>query len=283
MKDQKVNLAQAFAERKQTVNLINNAISQVTRSLAALKKGRLKDAARALNLTKHRWRKTPKGSKAPGSPADKRLSSRWLELQYGWKPLLSDVYGAVEALDAEDQGTTKRYICTFRGKASEAWEGVIDRAYNAPSNLNVFQSSRVSTRLRFDMIPDNTFLQSLGSLGVTNPATIAWELTPWSFVIDWFLPIGEYINQLDAGIGWKFLAGTRSDRGFSSGYWLSFNRSNKLGYTQHFANVEQGHFWSLRVVRTLYSSLPSVVAPRFKNPFSGMHVANALALFNGRR
>jgi len=34
------------------------------------------------------------------------------------------------------------------------------------------------------------------SLG--NPMELAWELIPFSFVVDWFLPIGNWISALDA-------------------------------------------------------------------------------------
>lgn len=34
-------------------------------------------------------------------------------------------------------------------------------------------------------------------LGFTNPAAVLWEATPFSFVVDWFLPIGDYLKTLD--------------------------------------------------------------------------------------
>ena len=34
------------------------------------------------------------------------------------------------------------------------------------------------------------------SLGLINPSTVAWERLPWSFVIDWFIPIGSYLDSV---------------------------------------------------------------------------------------
>lgn len=33
--------------------------------------------------------------------------------------------------------------------------------------------------------------------GFSNPAAVLWEATPFSFVGDWFFPIGDYLNDLD--------------------------------------------------------------------------------------
>lgn len=35
----------------------------------------------------------------------------------------------------------------------------------------------------------------IGRLGLNNPALITWELIPFSFVVDWFLPVGTWIER----------------------------------------------------------------------------------------
>jgi hypothetical protein len=49
-------------------------------------------------------------------------------------------------------------------------------------------------------------------LGVINPLAIAWELYPFSFVIDWFVPIGSVLTAATATAGLEFVSGhtTRS-------------------------------------------------------------------------
>jgi hypothetical protein len=34
-------------------------------------------------------------------------------------------------------------------------------------------------------------------LGLLDPATVLWEIIPYSFVVDWFLPIGSYLDNLN--------------------------------------------------------------------------------------
>lgn len=37
----------------------------------------------------------------------------------------------------------------------------------------------------------------IGALGLNNPVGVVWELVPFSFVIDWFLPIGKLIDTME--------------------------------------------------------------------------------------
>lgn len=54
---------------------------------------------------------------------------------------------------------------------------------------------------------ENRTLASLNSLGLVNPLSLAWELLPMSFVVDWFIPIGGFLRQLTAPLGLEFTYG----------------------------------------------------------------------------
>lgn len=55
-------------------------------------------------------------------------------------------------------------------------------------------------------VSDATLAQ-IGSHGLTNPAALAWELFPLSFVIDWFIPIGSFLDGLSTSLGMEFRDG----------------------------------------------------------------------------
>jgi len=44
-------------------------------------------------------------------------------------------------------------------------------------------------------------LKQLAQIGITNPINLAWELIPYSFVIDWLIPVGKFLESLDALVG----------------------------------------------------------------------------------
>jgi hypothetical protein len=57
------------------------------------------------------------------------------------------------------------------------------------------------------------------NLGLTDPLSVAWELIPYSFVVDWFVPIGTYLDNLNAIpklIGRFLTIQTRRQRGIDT-------------------------------------------------------------------
>jgi hypothetical protein len=104
---------------------------------------------------------------------------------------------------------------------------------------------------------------------------VAWELVPYSFVVDWFLPIGSWINSLDATIGFEF-------RGISQTYFEMIEGLAN-GVTHHetgksFINDWVAYKRQLIVDRVVLSTLPQAGFPSFRNPLSLGHMANGLSL-----
>jgi hypothetical protein len=69
--------------------------------------------------------------------------------------------------------------------------------------------------------------QVANSIGLLNPLTIAWEVLPFSFVVDWFVNIGDCIAEAGAFNGVTIL-----DGGFSLSTTFSgdVKESNPLPY-----------------------------------------------------
>ena len=87
-----LNLAVAGAEAVKTVELITHTAARLLKAALALKKGRLSDAYRVLGLS-------PKAQRLPkAKKVRENAGNYWLEMQYGWNPLLSDIYGGCKAL-----------------------------------------------------------------------------------------------------------------------------------------------------------------------------------------
>jgi len=273
LKNEKINLAVAFAERGETTELLLGTLHGLAKAARSLRNGDMRGVARGLAL-----RRTPK------SPRGSNFSQKWLELQYGWRPLYSDVFGAVAALHAADQDDPKRYMTTVTGRVRDQ---VTVRSKNLVNSNACWGGQSVSEEMegcfvRLDYYLENPFLASLASLGITNPAVVLWERVPFSFVVDWFLPIASYLSGFDAALGYKFRAGTCSRlfrRQFNS--WV-YPKPGTSG-TGEIALTVAGayHQRQIALTRTLYSSSPLPRFPGFKNPFpkNGEHISNALALF----
>lgn len=215
LKAMKVNLGVAFAERKKTANLLLSTASRVAQALGSLRKGNVNGVANALGLTQKQVSGSLRKSGSPNYSAGSKSSSRtnvasalsreWLALQYGWKPLVSDVYNSAERL-AQISDVRRMRITSSR--TVQGFKSDI-RIWNQIPARRVAQS-RYTTRYIYVFSHSSEILKDLSGLGVTNPAAIAWELLPWSFVIDWFIPIGNYIDVWDATLGLTFEKGSKT-------------------------------------------------------------------------
>jgi hypothetical protein len=275
IKDQKANLVQFHVERKQLFNMVAATVDRVTKCVTALKKGHYHAAARALGVSVSH-RKERKYRRSFARDQSKAVSNGWLELRYGWLPLVDDVHGTAELLAqkvsreiktkstavVKETRTVKSSSTDYAGRKTDI-TGTITYAVR----YGVYYSSASEA------------VHTLAQMGITNPALIAWELTPWSFVVDWFLPIGNWLSSFDATI----------DSWFEKGYTTVFERYQ---ITQVYSGIatktspsaDPKTFWLLSSVdyvkcnRAILSSFPSPGLPSFKNPFSLIHNANAMAL-----
>lgn len=277
-KDQKVNLAQAYGERKQAIRLFNDNATRIVTALRAVKRGDIQGAAKALGITSPKRSTRSKRRKAEEQQQldlSGRASSDWLALQYGWKPLMSDVVGAAEKVA---QAHVDGILDTVRQSASSTRkiDSKIPLLVDGVEGYRYTASSYTAKYVIRAAIPRPELL-SVTSLGFTNPLTVAWELMPWSFVIDWFIRIGDYLNYLDSFAGYRFLDGsftifckTRS------GATVAGEGETSYGPTIVHA---VGSKISVENTREVLYDWPSLARPRFKNPVSVGHTLNALALF----
>lgn len=206
LKGMKVNLGVAFGERKQTSQLLLGTASRIAGAIRGLRQGNLAKVANSLGLSQQRVTSTVNGARKKSSrlSPSKAFANEWLALQYGWKPLLSDVYKSAEGLAALSE--TRRVKISAGRERQWAYKWPAPLFWNAvPATRTEY--GRYSRKYTYIFSTTNEVLKDLSAWGVTNPASIAWELLPWSFVIDWFIPIGEYIDSWDATLGLSFEKG----------------------------------------------------------------------------
>lgn len=196
------NLGIALGEGRETTRLVISTVSKVYGAIKHLKRGRIDLALRNLGADpapEHRGKKgIVSGLKGYTSGRQDNLdahdvSSLWLEIQYGWRPLLQDVYEAGKAYEALTQGPrTSSFVVSRQSKVNDFQWPLPSELHQQPYVYN--WSSKTGKRIKYVFVED---LQAPRSLGLTNPASIAWELIPFSFVADWFIPIGTYLDNLD--------------------------------------------------------------------------------------
>jgi len=133
-------------------------------------------------------------------PKAKTTAQGWLELQYGWLPLVKDAYAGAQFL-----GYSLNAPLQFTVNVSRK----VKRDVNPLGNTR-YQEATYVVRKRIKAILKERNVVALS--GLTDPATLAWELLPYSFVIDWFLPIGQYLSArgLAQALDGTFITSTKS-------------------------------------------------------------------------
>jgi len=276
MKDTKVNLAQMYAERKQTGNLFETNVRRICVAVTNLRRGNMNAARRALglNASPRAHRKYVKKHKKNPSVA---TANGFLELQYGWRPLLSDIYGSAELIAEKYHGqpktrVEKRQTLYRTGKSSFSPEPLLTVVVNAERKYSVKYVLYYSAQSE---------IHTLSEVGITNPALLAWELLPWSFVVDWLLPVGNYLSSLDASLGLSFEKGTKTIANEYNCIMTHEGSSQFDSDGKGYAKLTDTSVTVLRdfeVSRLPLSGFPSAAPPSFKNPFSPEHLANLTAL-----
>lgn len=200
LKDQDMNLSVSYAESSKTALHIASTMKTVCNAARKLKRGDYQGAYRELRMQPPSGKPRHRGEDVP---------KRWLEMQYGWKPLLGDVHGAAKAIAKE---RSNRNRISVKGVYTQGDVFAERSESGAGYELVEFSRSNARSSCRLDYIcPDGDALITASQLGLINPFSVAWELVPFSFMIDWFMPIGRVLNVLDAALPYSFLGGRITD------------------------------------------------------------------------
>lgn len=72
-------------------------------------------------------------------------------------------------------------------------------------------SGTARVTLSASCLVSNPNLALANRLGVINPAVVAWDLVPWSFVVNMFVNVNELLSSLTDEVGYDVTDRTRTD------------------------------------------------------------------------
>lgn len=218
------------------------------------------------------------------SDRDRRLidavASRYLEMRYGWQPLIGSVYDALDNLHREVLGP-RLVSLTARSGSRETLDGSsLTTVYSGEHGTIKLPFVRFSEddyrcELSWDIVVPGEGIWDWTSL---NPASIAWELLPLSFVADWFITVGQSLENLENWVLWK--------AGFAGGYVTYTCRSTRIGQvnatrTKSFQLISRrAREVRVKVMkdRQVLSELPLPNPPRVRINLNSDRVLDAAAL-----
>jgi hypothetical protein len=194
--------AVTLAERESTWSMIAERLKQFRDAFNAVRRGQFKQAAGLLGINPKAIRKMDlrKGAK--------NLGSNWLEYWFGWAPLVGDLFASVKILcDPIPAGRIRvsatRAYATRTFNNSGGWTRQFDR------------SGKVKCKIQAEVSVSNPNLYLLNQLGLTNPAVVALELVPYSWLLGWFVNLEAILSSWTDFIGLRL---ENLQRSFKSNY-----------------------------------------------------------------
>jgi hypothetical protein len=145
------------------------------------------------------------------SPLSKMTPQQaWLQYRYGILPFVRDVKMILKGLEkpvGKRRQTSRANLKTDRFKESGVDSGTWQPAYKVFSKIQIVEHLEVRAMSLDEYIAD---VQSNIGLSTKGLLTVPWELIPYSFVVDWFLNVGDYINALAPAPGYTQLGSALS-------------------------------------------------------------------------
>lgn len=244
-------------EARKSMSMITTRCLQIYHFARKLKKGRVEEALAVLGQG---LLQTDKKKQLKGRVRES-FANTFLELHFGWSPLIGDIGNSVNFL----QEPIKSPIVFGRGTSVMSQHNYLVGAYS--KNHYYGREARCEIGSKISVANPNLWLAN--SMGFTNPMSVAWEVVPFSFVVDWFINVGDFLSSYNEFAGLNLVDGytTRSFYGTSRYYW------NNYGWTSAFSVREHS-----RVVGTAGSPVgPSLAFKPLKLP-SPMRALTAVSL-----
>lgn len=245
------NAAVAVAEAGEAFAMMANRLEKVAIAFYWAKKRQWKKAASVLGI-----------SRRP-QPRDKvTVHDGWLELQYGWLPMLQDVTGGAEFLAHHlNVPAKKRY--KVRASDNGVW---LKSLYASGSGKATCGLSLVA------IVEEQPNVARLA--GLTDPLSLAWERIPFSFVADWVRPVGDWLEARDTV---SLLHATYVETHFQRVEYFGRSPNYATGISNSTQISEERVLVDRKVTGSLSLELPR--ASSLKEMFaSSTRLANAVAL-----
>jgi hypothetical protein len=148
-----------------------------------------------------------------------------LAITFGIRPLVNDVANAANRLQRGYQGYPSINVVRSHKESD------ISGTHSDPGGYNSWTyDAKLITKGKVTFVVTNPVFKTLEEVGFINPVSVVWELVPFSFILDWFVPVGEFLQNIQPPQGVQFVDGyvsqkidgvftSRTDYSFGADQW----------------------------------------------------------------
>lgn len=260
-----------LGESRQALSMIGDTAIRVAKSVWHIRRGDVPGALRTLvegtSRAPLQQRKVSHLTRHPNLRSDaKAQADLFLEMQFGWLPLLKDVEAASEMLAHH-----------LELPAQKVYRVMVESKSKTPFNNGGYEGidfviERFHTRHLKAIVSEADPPSMLEKLGLADPLLVAWNAAPFSFLADWILPVGQALEARAAASAIKGTFVTSDKR-------MTIIAPGKGVYWK-FPPIVGGHERNIDFDRTISTNLVAVL-PSFQplnKVLSVVHVLDSIAL-----
>lgn len=283
------------AEFRQTAGLVKDAADSLVDTIQGLVNMR-RNAAKQVNQLLARVRKHGDFYRAAAETGMRdtallnKVRDRWMQYQFGVRPLYGDIYNAGTALSESIFGHSNGLLVS--AKAGHEVTRVIRVALpvvNAPFTTHVRMRCVTQGHASVSYRVPTTGIPTFNMLGLDNPYSIAYEQARLSWMFDYLVGAGDWLSSFSAAKGLEFIDGSMSTvwRAISLDVEINLKEPSKLRWDEaprkSGVYIEAGEF---ERVLLAHGVTPAFV-PQVKSTLGLVQLGNSLFalshVFSGNR
>lgn len=187
-----------------TTSQLGNTFGEF-KSSARMVRGRAEAIWSTFSSLNRQWKRRRRRSKS-FRKRFKYFSDYWLEYSFGLAPLFGDLFAAFSVLCGDCPSLPSSFGIGFCEHEGTSGSGNPRHVFSYTYKVKAFATMKVTN--------PNTYL--LANLGLLNPVGVLWELTKWSFVVDWIADVGSMIGSWSDNFGVDYINAGVSHKQFGT-------------------------------------------------------------------
>lgn len=263
VQQQKVNLSQTLGEAALTGGTMARQIGGLWMAFRALRRGQVNRSLDIMKRVARNLKRTASSrdfrrilqridDRRLGTPLSylslnrglanlDSLNKAHLAYRYGWAPLVRDIM-TLRTLTLDIMSDPSA-VAHARGTAEETWDTSL-------TNLSIERGSvQYITTTGYSFRVTDSELYSLGQLGKINPLATSWELVSYSFVVDWFTGIGDFLRSLSVPLQTEWVHGYQTHVAKGEG-------TTTVSFAPLHGNVGNGRYKAFAMERNVLAGYP---------------------------
>lgn len=181
-------------EMRQSMGMIEKRAIQLFQFSNAIRKFQFQKAARILGVVEDFKKKQSMGKMILHKRKD-QFANNWLEYSFGWKPLIMDMKANVDILQSDVPSGHikghKKYTSDYKVIQQNTQYQLTYYTHIITAKAIVWAEIKIT----------NPNLYLANKLGFVDPAGVIWEAIPFSFVVDWFVNVSDFLGSFSESFG----------------------------------------------------------------------------------